>query len=66
MSSIPRWRYLRELERDPLKRNGVRSDDADSDSGDDFEYVSEVAMCRKLGCFGFRIQWYIRMMSRRI
>ena len=44
VSSIPRWRYLRELERDPSKKSGAADRDVDSDSDDDFEYVSVVVM----------------------
>ena len=44
VSSLARWRYLRELERDPTSKDGLRVGEEDDDSDDDFEHVSGIAM----------------------
>ena len=48
VSSLPRWRYLRELERDPTKIKDVCDDAVNSDSDEEFEYVSEINTYRVL------------------
>ena len=39
---------MRELERDPRKKNIERGEGGDSDSDEEFEYISDVVMYRVL------------------
>ena len=41
VSSVPRWRYIRELDLDPAKKTSSTDEGAASDSEEEFQFVSD-------------------------
>ena len=41
VSSLPRWRYARELDHDPTKKTRSSDDEDPSDSDDEFQFASD-------------------------
>ena len=68
VSSLARWRYLRELERDPTSKDGLRVDEEDDDSDDDFEHVSGIVMYHMIDAASLftEHEWYILIVYRKI